>query len=306
MERKTVAKFFIRFKFRLKIEKRRARSDPLQYDFLVVHNVIHNGCHFKVWCMHQVHLSIHTNTPRTGHTSYIMTIYRESVFYCVRMHSIYPLPISSLNAVHFLCYVFFRVFFFFFSLCSAVSMHYGIDLPREGPHISGEQSQYQIGDTLNINCTSGKSHPSSSIQWFINDEPVSCLFNTQYHRHLPCVPWCRRFECNRNTINSHHVFMIFPWVFRCRFKTLFFCFNHSFGLYLRSRLYLNRMSFFFFWLILHAIKRHVLIDTCIRLICVLYVRWYRSGVWFISDSVSSDCASARFGDYGDGSEYAIG
>lgn len=52
-------------------------------------------------------------------------------------------------------------------------MHNGADLPREGPHISGEQSQYQIGDTLNINCTSGKSHPSSSIQWFINDEPVS-------------------------------------------------------------------------------------------------------------------------------------
>ncbi|XP_055300436.1 uncharacterized protein LOC129567495 [Sitodiplosis mosellana] len=45
-------------------------------------------------------------------------------------------------------------------------------LPREGPHISGEQSQYQIGDTLNINCTSGKSHPSSSIQWFINDIAV--------------------------------------------------------------------------------------------------------------------------------------
>lgn len=46
------------------------------------------------------------------------------------------------------------------------------DLPRDGPHISGEQKQYQIGDTLNINCTSGKSHPPSVIEWFINDEPV--------------------------------------------------------------------------------------------------------------------------------------
>ncbi|XP_031638095.1 uncharacterized protein LOC116350438, partial [Contarinia nasturtii] len=45
-------------------------------------------------------------------------------------------------------------------------------LPREGPTISGEQSQYQIGDTLNINCTSGKSHPSSSITYFVNDEQV--------------------------------------------------------------------------------------------------------------------------------------
>lgn len=51
------------------------------------------------------------------------------------------------------------------------------DLPRDGPHITGEEKQYQIGDTLNINCTSGKSHPSSIIEWLINDEPVIVSFN---------------------------------------------------------------------------------------------------------------------------------
>lgn len=52
-------------------------------------------------------------------------------------------------------------------------LHYAFaDLPKEGPTITGEQTEYQIGDTLNINCTSGRSHPYSSIQWFINDEPV--------------------------------------------------------------------------------------------------------------------------------------
>jgi hypothetical protein len=47
------------------------------------------------------------------------------------------------------------------------------DLPKEGPHIVGEDRQYQIGDTLNLNCTSGKSHPASVLSWFINDEQVS-------------------------------------------------------------------------------------------------------------------------------------
>ena len=47
------------------------------------------------------------------------------------------------------------------------------DLPRDGPHIKGQHIQYQIGETLNLNCTSGKSHPASHLQWFINDQAVS-------------------------------------------------------------------------------------------------------------------------------------
>lgn len=43
--------------------------------------------------------------------------------------------------------------------------------------------QYQIGDYLNLNCTSGKSHPASVLQWYINDQPVSekilCLESRQ-------------------------------------------------------------------------------------------------------------------------------
>lgn len=56
-----------------------------------------------------------------------------------------------------------------FTFCRTVSITV---LPKEGPVITGEQTEYQIGDTLNINCTSGRSHPYSTIQWFINDEPV--------------------------------------------------------------------------------------------------------------------------------------
>ncbi|XP_065364029.1 uncharacterized protein beat-IV [Calliphora vicina] len=61
-------------------------------------------------------------------------------------------------------------------------------LPRDGPHIKGQQFQYQIGETLNLNCTSGKSHPASHLQWFINDQAVVdghylVRYNDTVHRH---------------------------------------------------------------------------------------------------------------------------
>lgn len=45
-------------------------------------------------------------------------------------------------------------------------------LPRDGPHIKGQQYQYQIGEYLSLNCTSGKSHPASHLQWFVNEQPI--------------------------------------------------------------------------------------------------------------------------------------
>ncbi|KAH8312534.1 hypothetical protein KR044_011282, partial [Drosophila immigrans] len=45
-------------------------------------------------------------------------------------------------------------------------------LPRDGPHIRGQQYQYQIGEFLSLNCTSGKSHPASHLQWFVNEQPI--------------------------------------------------------------------------------------------------------------------------------------
>lgn len=46
------------------------------------------------------------------------------------------------------------------------------DLPKDGPEITGEEIQYQIGDVLNLNCTSGKAHPAPLVDWLINDESV--------------------------------------------------------------------------------------------------------------------------------------
>lgn len=59
----------------------------------------------------------------------------------------------------------------FFKYSNNVHMFFP-DLPKDGPHITGERTQYEIGDDINLNCTSGRSHPPSILQWFINDKQV--------------------------------------------------------------------------------------------------------------------------------------
>ncbi|XP_053680701.1 uncharacterized protein LOC128731595 [Anopheles nili] len=45
-----------------------------------------------------------------------------------------------------------------------------IYIPKEGPHISdGERKSYQIGETMELNCSSGRSYPASTLQWYLND-----------------------------------------------------------------------------------------------------------------------------------------
>lgn len=45
-------------------------------------------------------------------------------------------------------------------------------LPEEGPRITGGRPRYQIGDTVNVNCTSGRSKPATRLNWFINGDPA--------------------------------------------------------------------------------------------------------------------------------------
>lgn len=44
--------------------------------------------------------------------------------------------------------------------------------PDEGPRISGGQDRYKPGDTVNVNCTSGRSKPAVQLAWYINGEQV--------------------------------------------------------------------------------------------------------------------------------------
>jgi len=45
-----------------------------------------------------------------------------------------------------------------------------LDLPDEGPIITGGFPRYHIGDKVQINCTSHKSKPAAKLRWYINGE----------------------------------------------------------------------------------------------------------------------------------------
>ncbi|GLH11583.1 uncharacterized protein GBIM_16339 [Gryllus bimaculatus] len=47
-----------------------------------------------------------------------------------------------------------------------------VALPDEGPRISGGRPRYALGDTVRVNCTSGRSRPPAQLMWFINGEQV--------------------------------------------------------------------------------------------------------------------------------------
>lgn len=46
-------------------------------------------------------------------------------------------------------------------------------LPQHEPVITGTKEQYQSGELLQANCTSNGSLPSASLEWKINNVPVS-------------------------------------------------------------------------------------------------------------------------------------
>lgn len=69
------------------------------------------------------------------------------------------------------------------------------DLPKDGPHIVGERRIYNPGDLLTLNCSSGKSHPASSLHWFINGVQVSFHIPSKYG--LICL-----WALNKVTLNK--------------------------------------------------------------------------------------------------------
>ena len=45
-----------------------------------------------------------------------------------------------------------------------------LDLPDDGPVITGGFPRYHIGDKVNVNCTSYRSKPAAKLRWYINGE----------------------------------------------------------------------------------------------------------------------------------------
>lgn len=48
-----------------------------------------------------------------------------------------------------------------------------VALPEEGPKITGGSPRYQIGETVKVNCSSGRSKPATQLSWWINGEQVT-------------------------------------------------------------------------------------------------------------------------------------
>ncbi|XP_049871081.1 uncharacterized protein LOC126370285 [Pectinophora gossypiella] len=46
-------------------------------------------------------------------------------------------------------------------------------LPREGPRISGHERRYELGDSLDVNCTSARAFPAPDLQWLIDGQKVT-------------------------------------------------------------------------------------------------------------------------------------
>ncbi|XP_064215963.1 uncharacterized protein LOC103312157 isoform X2 [Tribolium castaneum] len=60
-----------------------------------------------------------------------------------------------------------------FSSAQSESRMEVVSFPQEDPVITGVEMQYQIGDEITLNCTSGKSHPASILHWYINEQQVT-------------------------------------------------------------------------------------------------------------------------------------
>lgn len=67
-------------------------------------------------------------------------------------------------------------------------------LPKEDPQISGVELQYQIGDEINLNCTSGKSHPASVLHWYINEQQVIAILESIIFKLLGNQRTCRELN----------------------------------------------------------------------------------------------------------------
>ncbi|XP_044763712.1 uncharacterized protein LOC123320442 isoform X2 [Coccinella septempunctata] len=58
-----------------------------------------------------------------------------------------------------------------------------VSLPQEDPVITGVESQYQIGEEINLNCTSGRSYPASILHWYINEQQVVTPTSLVHYPH---------------------------------------------------------------------------------------------------------------------------
>ncbi|GIY47492.1 uncharacterized protein CEXT_81541 [Caerostris extrusa] len=72
------------------------------------------------------------------------------------------------------CQVFYRQALF--PLCADYATSIVVVPPSDGPVLTEEKSDYEVGDNVSIWCISGKSKPAPDLKWYINDQLVCSLF----------------------------------------------------------------------------------------------------------------------------------
>jgi len=81
-----------------------------------------------------------------------------------------------------------------------------VDLPDEGPIISGTQPVYRPGDILSTNCTSRNSFPPAVLNWYINGQvaPQRLLqrFNITQHLQLSTATLGLRLKVEKNLFSK--------------------------------------------------------------------------------------------------------
>ncbi|CAB4059703.1 unnamed protein product [Lepeophtheirus salmonis] len=75
-----------------------------------------------------------------------------------------------------------------------------IDLPDDGPIITGGFPRYHIGDRVEVNCTSYRSKPAAKLKWYINGEQADPAF-THHFKLIKDKKWTRN-KCSRSSIQT--------------------------------------------------------------------------------------------------------
>jgi len=57
--------------------------------------------------------------------------------------------------------------------CAKRRNYYALDAPKTDPTIRTEKERIAVGETLRVNCISGKSRPASTVTWKLNGNRVS-------------------------------------------------------------------------------------------------------------------------------------
>merc|ERR1719510_307416 len=74
----------------------------------------------------------------------------------------------------------------FFAMAESANMTV-IDFPPDGPVISVERRQFQVGETAHLTCSVQTSSPPPSLSWFINDEPAHEIYVSRIFQPEPKI-----------------------------------------------------------------------------------------------------------------------